>query len=121
MKNLILYVLLLFTLTTGIGFAETAKAELGLIKSKDSIIIDYSDFNNRGAWEAKIKDGKADTKIINCKDLETNVLRLRSNQASYYFQKAVDINVNDYSKFTFKWKVKKHGNDFGSSSFSTEM
>lgn len=108
MKNLILNTLLILSLTSGIVFAETAKAELGLIKSKNSIIVDYSDFNNRDAWEAKIKDGKADTKVLNCKDLETNVLRLKSNQASYYFQKAVDIDVNRYGKFTFKWKVKKH-------------
>ena len=108
MKNLILTVILIFLLTAPLSFAETAKSGTGLVKTRNSIIVDYSDFDNRDAWEAKVKDGKADTKVLNCKDLNTNVLRLRSSQASYYFQREVNIDVNDYSKFTFQWKVKKH-------------
>ena len=86
--------------------AEENKAEPE--RKEDSVIVDFSNFGNRDIWEAKIKKGKANTKVIEDKDLKQEVLRLRSNQASYYFQKSVNVDIKKYKNFTFKWKVKKH-------------
>lgn len=105
-KNILCFVILVFC--SVFSHAETTKAEPGVIRNNESVTLDYSDFETTDLWEAKVKDGKADTKVITDKELDTKVLRLRSNQASYYFQKSVNVDLDKYGRLTFKWKVKKH-------------
>jgi hypothetical protein len=76
--------------------------------AEDSIIIDYKDFSNPKIWEPKIKEGKPSTKVHKDKELKVEVLRLRSFEASYYFQKSVNVDISKYNTFSWQWKVRRH-------------
>jgi hypothetical protein len=89
--------------------AETGKAIPEVFPKKDgSIIVDFSEFTNKSIWEPKVKTGKADAKVVKDDDLMIDVLRLRSNEASYYFQKGVNVDISKNGIFNWRWKVKRH-------------
>jgi hypothetical protein len=104
-------VLLLFLLFT---FLTPAWA------SERVIVADFSsDLGNSGhpsGWQLIEKTGKADYTVI--QDGGIPALRLRSEETSFAFQKAVDIDPQLYPVLSWKWKVTKlpDGGDFRKSS-----
>lgn len=56
-------------------------------------------------WEFKERTGKATFSVV--KDGEFHALHMQSEDASFSFQKAVNVNTNDYPWLSWKWKVTK--------------
>jgi hypothetical protein len=79
---------------------------------KETFVVDYSKFPNDKAgkpfWEKKVKAGKADISVVKDEELKTNVLSVKSDVASYYFQRPLDIDINKFEHVSWKWKVVKN-------------
>jgi len=88
--------------------------------SERVIVADFSsDIGNGGnpsGWQLHEKIGKADYKVI--QDSGISALRLRSEETSFAFQKALDVNPQLFPVLSWKWKVTKlpDGGDFRRSS-----
>jgi len=63
-------------------------------------------------WELKERSGKADFAVL--KDGDVHALCLRSEDASFSFQKPLDIDPREFPVISWKWKVTKlpEGGDF---------
>ncbi|MCM8536512.1 MAG: DUF3047 domain-containing protein [Lentisphaeraceae bacterium] len=75
---------------------------------KNTIVVDYKDIDDAKIWEPKIKRGKARTKVYLDDKLKTKVLRVQSNQDSYYFQKSLSLDLSKIEKVQWQWKVTRH-------------
>lgn len=93
--------------------AENAVAENAPMLKSNNIVIDYKDFPKDEAgkeiWVKKVKTGKPDATVVEDADLKTHVLKLKSDEASYYFQKEVtNIDLDSHGIVSWKWKVAQH-------------
>ncbi|MCM8532386.1 MAG: DUF3047 domain-containing protein [Lentisphaeraceae bacterium] len=95
-----------FTFIILFSLANFATAEEN--STDNTIVVDYKDIDNEKIWEPKIKKGKARTKVYRDKKLKTDVLRVQSNQDSYYFQKSVSLDLKTIDKVKWQWKVTRH-------------
>ena len=82
-------------------------------KTKNNIVVDFKEFPKNSAgkeiWTSKIKEGKPDVKVVKDKDLKIDVLRLRSDEASYFYQKELkNVNLDKNGIVSWKWKVTKN-------------
>ncbi|MCM8541062.1 MAG: DUF3047 domain-containing protein [Lentisphaeraceae bacterium] len=116
--------LLLLGLFLGTACAETKQANIKIENVKtesapannlksNSIIVDFKDFPNDTAgkevWTKKVKTGKSDATVVKDADLNINVLNLKSDEASYFFQKSLEENNFDkHGIVSWKWKVKQN-------------
>ncbi|MCM8528223.1 MAG: DUF3047 domain-containing protein [Lentisphaeraceae bacterium] len=123
--------LLLITLFSGTACAEPEKIDVKVEQKENvenvisetvpttkstvdsSIVVDYKDFPKNSAgeevWTKKVKTGKADVKVVKDADLKTNVLNLKSDEASYYYQKSLeDKNFEKHDIVSWKWKVRQN-------------
>ena len=78
-----------------------------------SVVIDYSEFpknaSGKEVWTKKVKTGKADVKVVLDKELNQKVLNLKSDEASYFFQKELkNFDLNKNGIVSWKWKVAQH-------------
>lgn len=92
---------------------DNSKTETSSKQALDHIIIDYKDFpkdeNGQEIWTKKVKTGKPDVKVVEDKELKTNVLNLKSDEASYFFQKEVEnIDLDTHGTVSWKWKVTQN-------------
>lgn len=73
------------------------------------IVADFSaGVDKRGipaGWQLKERTGKAHFSVI--KDGDIHALHLQSEDTSFSFQKAVDVNTLQYPWLSWKWKVTK--------------
>ena len=80
--------------------------------------VDYSKFpndeNGKPFWEKKIKTGKADVTVVKNEELNTNVLHVKSDVASYFFKRPVELDSEKFDYVSWKWKVVQNpkGGDF---------
>lgn len=126
--------LLLFSVCIAFACAEPKKADVKIENTKpvntevsvikepevkaakakiNGIVIDYKNFpkdsSGKEVWEKKVKTGKADVKVVKDDELNTHVLNLKSDEASYYFQKSLnDLNIDNHDFISWKWKVTKN-------------
>lgn len=114
MKCFLLFQFLIFCICGCISVKESGAAEDVTIKvdrpklQDDSYIIDYSLFpqvDGKVFWKEKIKVGKPDVTLLKDKELDVNVLNVKSNKSSYYYQKAIDPDIDKYGYISWKWKV----------------
>jgi hypothetical protein len=78
-------------------------------KKIETVVLNYNDFpknaDGKEIWVKKVKSGKADITVIEDSELKTKVLNVKSDDASFYFQKKVDIDLKKYEVVSWKWKV----------------
>lgn len=116
-------ILILSSLILGIACAEQKKTAITIQNTKtevvpvkaqiNNIVIDYKDFPTDAAgkevWTKKVKAGKADATVVKDKDLNDHVLNLKSDEASYFYQKKLDgLNVDNHGIVSWKWKVAQN-------------
>lgn len=96
------------TLFSLANFAISEENSANTPTDENMTIVDYKDIDNEKIWEPKIKKGKARTKVYFDKKLNVDVLRIQSNQDSYYFQKSVSLDLKTIDKVEWQWKVTRH-------------
>lgn len=79
----------------------------------NNIVVDFKSFpkdaDGKEVWTSKIKEGEADVKVVKDEELKMDVLRLRSDKASYYYQKELkDVNLDKNGIVSWKWKVSQN-------------
>jgi len=92
---------------------EKAAAETAPKLKSNNIVIGYKDFpkdeEGKEIWVKKVKTGKPDVTVVEDADLKTHVLNLKSDEASYYYQKEVEnIDLDSHGVVSWKWKVSQH-------------
>ena len=79
----------------------------------NNIVIDFKNFPKDAAgkeiWTSKIKEGKPDATVVKDEELKLDVLRLRSDEASYFYQKEVkNVDLDKNGIVSWKWKVTQN-------------
>ena len=98
-KVLIISVLSLF-LVSGIAISVDGDK----VKTEEVVIsFDAPDKAIPRGWKLKEKRGDAEFKVI--KEDSENVIYLKSNSASFSFEKPIDIDPKKYPYVVWKWKV----------------
>jgi len=98
-KVLIILVLSLF-LVSGIAISVDGKVKT------EEVVISFDAPDKAGiprGWKLKEKRGDAEFKVI--KEDSENVIYLKSNSASFSFEKPIDIDPKKYPYVVWKWKV----------------
>ena len=71
------------------------------------VVADFSAGVDKGGvpagWEFRERSGKATFSVV--RDGDFHALHLQSEDASFSFQKAVDLDTIDYPWISWKWKV----------------
>jgi len=92
---------------------KTQPTETKAATKSNNIVVDFKEFPKNAAgkeiWTSKIKEGKADVKVVKDEELKKDVLRLRSDEASYFYQKELkNVNLDKNGIVSWKWKVTQN-------------
>lgn len=81
-------------------------------KKVETYVVDYANFPKNAAgkeiWKKNEKTGKADVTVVTDSELKLKVLKVKSDKASFYFQKEINIDLKKFEIASWKWKVSKN-------------
>jgi len=93
-KLFLSFAVLAIVSVSAIAFATDALKMLDMTKLSNGI---------PAGWELKVKDGKANTSII--ENGGVKAICMRSEKASFSLQRKINVNIKDYPVLTWRWKV----------------
>ncbi len=109
MRNAKATILVILTIFMPLQFPGLAFAQKQKIVVMDlTVSRPKKNFNELPkGWRLKVWQGKADIQLVQDEDEDAKVLRMRSEKASFYIYREMNMDVRKFPLLSWKWKITK--------------